>query len=671
MRDTNLSDDMLKLVRYKILFVKRDYEVAFPEREDLIWENISDTALAAWKVAEFIQSLDTTEVPRKWLDKNYPKERQKKTEQGRDVWYIQGLPEDDKKYLRVFFEVLDRYPREKLRYEERQLDVLEEIARAVKGKHKGYSNSDGESEGNGKVTPGPSSGPAPGPATNDAFDVLLKRVDEHKGLFAQWRAGFTRCSQQLAQSIKTTFAEFQDVGDFPTIKLDGDALEKAFRQGVAGDLPFNEEILNAFSGRSKGHLREYKIATRALGLDPPDAFNVWDEVVRTGGVYVQKTTASIERYVPTNNLPDLSQRKIDLLLNVFREDVGLVSWGSNYQPGRLEMPFICYVPSQDVVLWINQMWTENLRPMMENVFLVSVKWEGDYKGSPAFLMVSMMFHVNFEQCKAQRIGDGFFKGKFEIDGPKEEVPVYDELVKRLLSQEKTLKQWRHQFKTCCKKLSASIAKTFNKHRRVGEFEAVEIDAVQLEQAFAQGVQKNFDISDFDRFVGRWTAIFRGYDLQSEKEVFGIPHHTVWGKTTQPQDIHVQRVAGSAADHFDPHRLTDLSSGIVDIVIDLYRDDIGITSWMSRHQQQRAEVPLIGYKLNDEHFLWISQDWTEELKPVKENEFGIALEWRGRGKDEGHYFLVAFTFQIDFKNCTASSSAPVAKGFYSKAGAHGG
>ena len=136
MRDTNLSDDMLKLVRYKILFVKRDYEVAFPEREDLVWENISDTALTAWKVAEFIQSLETTEVPRKWLDKNYPKERQKKTEHGRDIWYIHKLPEDDKKYLRVFFEVLDRYPREKLRYEERQLDVLEEIAKAVKEKDK-------------------------------------------------------------------------------------------------------------------------------------------------------------------------------------------------------------------------------------------------------------------------------------------------------------------------------------------------------------------------------------------------------------------------------------------------------------------------------------------------------------------------------------------------------
>src|SRR6266705_6289990 len=33
MPDRDLSDDMLKLVRFKVLFVKRDYEVAFPEQE--------------------------------------------------------------------------------------------------------------------------------------------------------------------------------------------------------------------------------------------------------------------------------------------------------------------------------------------------------------------------------------------------------------------------------------------------------------------------------------------------------------------------------------------------------------------------------------------------------------------------------------------------------------
>jgi hypothetical protein len=131
MPDTHLSDDMLKLVRYKILFVKRDYEVAFPEAEELVADNLTDTGYTAWKIAEFIQDLDHTAVPTgKWgggKDENtkpkYPKYAQHKD--GR--WVIEKLDEDDKKYLRVFFEVLDRYPREKFRHEERQIEVLEEI----------------------------------------------------------------------------------------------------------------------------------------------------------------------------------------------------------------------------------------------------------------------------------------------------------------------------------------------------------------------------------------------------------------------------------------------------------------------------------------------------------------------------------------------------------------
>jgi hypothetical protein len=124
--DKDLHDDMLKLVRYKILFVKREYEHAFPEKEDLVSDNMDGSAFTAWKVAEFIQELGKKEtaVPRKWAEKQYPdgyKEGPKEKE------ILTGLPEGDKKYLRVYYEVLERYPREKFKYEEQQIRVLEQI----------------------------------------------------------------------------------------------------------------------------------------------------------------------------------------------------------------------------------------------------------------------------------------------------------------------------------------------------------------------------------------------------------------------------------------------------------------------------------------------------------------------------------------------------------------
>lgn len=124
MPDMDLSGEQLKLVRYKILFVKRDYEYVFPEVEELVPDNTDANGYTAWKIAEFIQHLHKgeTPVPPPWGD--YPKDYIK-TANGKK--YLLGFPEGDKKYLRVYFDVLQRYDREPLKYEQDQLAVLREI----------------------------------------------------------------------------------------------------------------------------------------------------------------------------------------------------------------------------------------------------------------------------------------------------------------------------------------------------------------------------------------------------------------------------------------------------------------------------------------------------------------------------------------------------------------
>ncbi len=148
--DKDLHDDMLKLVRYKILFVRREYEYAFPEQEDLVSDNMDGSAFTAWKIAEFIQDLhrEHTPVPLKWRDKNYPPKEFIKGD------HLTGIPHEDKKYLRVYFEVLERYPREKFKYEEQQIKVLEdirdEVARIAPPPSQGGSAGSGESAAAGK-----------------------------------------------------------------------------------------------------------------------------------------------------------------------------------------------------------------------------------------------------------------------------------------------------------------------------------------------------------------------------------------------------------------------------------------------------------------------------------------------------------------------------------------
>lgn len=140
--DQDLNDDMLKLVRYKILFVKRDYEFAFPEHEELVSDNMDGQAYTAWKIAEFIQKLEKGRrepdaekfrIPEKWEE--YPKAEHRYEHSG--ARYLAGIDEDDKKYLRVFYEVLERYPREKFKFEEDQIKVLKEIRDRIDKKSTG------------------------------------------------------------------------------------------------------------------------------------------------------------------------------------------------------------------------------------------------------------------------------------------------------------------------------------------------------------------------------------------------------------------------------------------------------------------------------------------------------------------------------------------------------
>ena len=123
--DKDLRDDMLKLVKYRVLFVKREYETSFGDDVDVIDDNLDGAALTAWKTAEFIQVLadQGRPIPPKWGG-SYPGADNKDPN---DPKVFRKLPEEDKKYLRLSYEVLDRYPRERFKYEEQQIRVLEQI----------------------------------------------------------------------------------------------------------------------------------------------------------------------------------------------------------------------------------------------------------------------------------------------------------------------------------------------------------------------------------------------------------------------------------------------------------------------------------------------------------------------------------------------------------------
>lgn len=383
--DKDLRDDMLKLVRYKVMFVRREYEVAFPEQEDLVSDNLDGSAFTAWKIAEFIQELQkgNTAVPAKWISKGYPSNPAPPAPPFQKDGKLLGLPAEHKKYLRVYYEVLDRYPREKFKYEEQQIRILEEIRDKL----------------GPKVRPGSVAGTTTG--EEDPFGDLWKRLNDNTMRLRYLRFGFQACSKKLAADVAKAYAQYRAYGDFPApASITEESLQKAFAQGLKR--PFKTDGLESFPARYKGinHLYDFKTKEEIPTGEPP-WYMTWERGKLSDGVYIQNVVGSQEKHYFSNNLPPLSARKVDLALNVYREDIGITGWLTTWVQFRSEMALISYEIEQGTFLWIGQVLTPDLQvpPNMNNLFWMFLEWQvPDEKRH--YNMYGLRFNISFDECQA-------------------------------------------------------------------------------------------------------------------------------------------------------------------------------------------------------------------------------------------------------------------------------
>lgn len=132
--------ESVKLISYKISFVKEGLEtVLLRDGEDIV-SDASDcgTSFEVWKTAQFMQELQERPrpIPGAWKEGDeiiYPPEKYRTDcpHSGIRECY-NGLPEDDKKFLRFYQETLATYERETTNYQEEQADALKSIARQIR-----------------------------------------------------------------------------------------------------------------------------------------------------------------------------------------------------------------------------------------------------------------------------------------------------------------------------------------------------------------------------------------------------------------------------------------------------------------------------------------------------------------------------------------------------------
>lgn len=102
MNDTNLDDDLVKLVSYSIVSIARDAERVLHTARILITDAKTREDFVNWVVAEYVGTPEAAE-----------------------------LTPDDEKHLEVSFKVEGRWAEPSLRFEEKQLERLEAIRDAI------------------------------------------------------------------------------------------------------------------------------------------------------------------------------------------------------------------------------------------------------------------------------------------------------------------------------------------------------------------------------------------------------------------------------------------------------------------------------------------------------------------------------------------------------------
>lgn len=111
---TNLQDDSVKLVAYTIVSLKRGHERILDGGEGsvLVTESMTARAFRSWILAKYMQQ-----------EIDVPGEPGKKIRRGD----ARLLPKEELKYLRVFYVIPTRWPREPLEFEEKQIEILRDI----------------------------------------------------------------------------------------------------------------------------------------------------------------------------------------------------------------------------------------------------------------------------------------------------------------------------------------------------------------------------------------------------------------------------------------------------------------------------------------------------------------------------------------------------------------
>jgi hypothetical protein len=143
---THFYDTQVSTVYFQILFTKRNLEAILHKGTVLVTSAMADNGFASWQISLFVQQLNTKSDPLSKKD-GIPKPAEWTDDQAIElavdvypsdappVERVIGLEPENLKYLKFDYQVISTFDRKPPRYDAEQVDVLRDIADAIRTKH--------------------------------------------------------------------------------------------------------------------------------------------------------------------------------------------------------------------------------------------------------------------------------------------------------------------------------------------------------------------------------------------------------------------------------------------------------------------------------------------------------------------------------------------------------
>ena len=130
-------DETVKLVEYTIVSIKPCDERIIKRGQVIYADDMEDDGFAAWVLARYLQGEDDD-------DNAHDHRREGRSDDGdddRERERSRRLPRNEKRYLRVYHRVLESWRRPDDCCDNRQIDVLRDIERAIRGMRTGEARA--------------------------------------------------------------------------------------------------------------------------------------------------------------------------------------------------------------------------------------------------------------------------------------------------------------------------------------------------------------------------------------------------------------------------------------------------------------------------------------------------------------------------------------------------